>query len=125
MPKLKHLDIENTVCRMFNIDNNRLYERTRKHEVCYPRQVVMYFCLTIGGMTTTKTASFYGLKHCSAVHAKKVIENYKDVDRYENERIMTIYRMLQDKKETPDIVLQEVDLLKMTLNYTNSTLKTS
>ena len=72
--------IEEVVCKVRGIDPEDLHRRTRRREICETRQIVMYFAV-LDKHTQAFTSRYFGLEHCSAIHARKNVERLVSVDK--------------------------------------------
>ena len=80
--------IMNTVAKYFNIRPEEFKTQKRSREISYPRQIAMYLCRDIAGMSLPKIGEdFGGRDHTTVIHAcdkiKEEIEN--------NPELATIY----------------------------------
>lgn len=73
--------ISNIVEEYFNINREKLREKTREREVVHPRQVVMYFSRKYTNKSLAAIGwEFGGKDHATVSHACKTVEN--EIDRY-------------------------------------------
>ena len=102
MNKLTNLSIiHEAVCDMYGLEKERLFERTRKHEILIPRQWFHYLCRKLAPLTScVKIGNYYSdvtgnpFKHCSILHSTKTIsgyvENYREYKSIETDLIYDI-----------------------------------
>lgn len=69
------------VCRFYNVDFEKLKEKTRKSEIVLPRQICAYLLKFNAKMTLEKIGFIFNQDHSNISHACKVIENYLDTDK--------------------------------------------
>jgi len=79
-------EIQQIVCtgeRIPLLPTNPLQTKTRKREIVFARQAVMYFLRLVHGrrMSWAKIGSFYSKDHATAMHARDAIQNLIDTDK--------------------------------------------
>ena len=114
---LEVIYIENTVCRIFGVDREMLYYKSRKREIVDARRVVFYFIRETLYYSYEKIANIYDMKHCNILfHCNRLIE-LMESDRILRHRFNEVKeRILTD----PFMVIQRVDLLTLSENHTKT-----
>ncbi len=86
------------VCQNFNITQAQLFERTRKKNIAFPRQIAMYLTnLLIPHMSLKEIAKYYKRKdHTTVIHARKTIQDQFTND---NDFRITIERLIKEIKK--------------------------
>lgn len=80
--------IVNAVAENYNVSVNLMMGRSRPEHVAFPRQVAMYLCRTILGVTFTQVGEWFGGRdHGTVLHACKRIENLTGSQRQEVMRL--------------------------------------
>lgn len=78
---IKFENIQQLVCIGEGIDPNTLQTTTRKREVVFARQLVMYFLRKHTNNTLLLASSYYNKDHATCLHSVKVINNLIDTDK--------------------------------------------
>ena len=74
--------IVEVICKGEGITPSEVIEDSRKTEVVYPRQLIMYFARELNLGSETRIGSLLGGRdHATVNHACKVIRNYIDTDK--------------------------------------------
>lgn len=80
--------IVNAVAANYNLSVNLLMGRSRPEHVAFPRQVAMYLCRTILGVTFNQVGEWFGGRdHGTVLHACKRIEGLTGSQRQEVMRL--------------------------------------
>jgi chromosomal replication initiator protein len=71
------------VCQTYNITQNQIFDKTRKKNISFPRQIAMYLSnLLIPQLSLKEIANYYKRKdHTTVLHARKTIESQFKIDR--------------------------------------------
>lgn len=71
------------VCEIYNITSNQIFDKTRKKNIVFPRQIAMYLTnLLIPQLSLKEIANYYRRKdHTTVLHAKRTIEDQFKQDR--------------------------------------------
>jgi chromosomal replication initiator protein len=71
------------VCAFYNISSNQIFNRTRKKNISFPRQIAMYLSnLLIPQLSLKEIAHYYKKKdHTTVLHAIKTIDNQFKSDK--------------------------------------------
>jgi chromosomal replication initiation ATPase DnaA len=85
--------IETVVCEYFEVEFENLVNHSRKVEVCYPRQVIMFFLDENTKMGHTAIGRVFNRNHGTVWKAKKSIQNRIDTDEFTRRDI----RLLNEK----------------------------
>jgi chromosomal replication initiator protein len=75
--------ITSRVCDEFNLATSQIFDKTRKKNIAFPRQIAMYLSnLLIPQLSLKEIAQYYKRKdHTTVLHAKKTIEEQFKSDR--------------------------------------------
>ena len=86
------------VCQTYNITKIQIFDKTRKKNISFPRQIAMYLSnLLIPQLSLKEIANYYKRKdHTTVLHAKKTIETQFKVDR---ELRIQIEKIIKDIKK--------------------------
>ena len=84
--KIKEVNLETImqkVCDAYNISSAQIFDKTRKKNIVFPRQIAMYLSnLLITQLSLKEIAEYYKRKdHTTVLHAKKTIEKQFKEDR--------------------------------------------
>ena len=84
--KIKEVNLETImqkVCYAYNISPAQIFDKTRKKNIVFPRQIAMYLSnLLITQLSLKEIAEYYQRKdHTTVLHAKKTIEKQFKEDR--------------------------------------------
>lgn len=86
------------VCEAYNITQGQIFDKTRKKNIAFPRQIAMYLSnLLIPQLSLKDIAQYYKRKdHTTVLHAKKTIE-----EQFKNERDLRIQieRLIKEIKK--------------------------
>lgn len=71
------------VCESYNITSTQIFDKTRKKNIAFPRQIAMYLSnLLIPQLSLKEIAQYYKRKdHTTVLHAKKTIEAQFKIDK--------------------------------------------
>jgi len=81
---IKLLDItaiEQVVCNELKVDTCFLLSKSRKREILYPRQLVMYYLSCSFDYSYMFIGQRYGFDHATCMHAKRLVETLMSVDK--------------------------------------------
>lgn len=88
--------IQKVVAESFGVRPADLKSKRRTKNVVLPRQVAMYLCRTLAGLSLPETGHLFGGKdHSTVIHACKVIEEKKEKDPDLKERIELLIKHLR------------------------------
>jgi chromosomal replication initiation ATPase DnaA len=79
--------VEQVVCAALGVEPAQLSIKTRRRDVCFPRQVVFYFamryrhCLRMAERKPDCISGRYGRNHATAYHAVNLMEDLMFYDR--------------------------------------------
>ncbi|MDP8203094.1 MAG: chromosomal replication initiator protein DnaA [Candidatus Tenebribacter mawsonii] len=98
--KIKEVNLETImqkVCDAYNINPSQIFDKTRKKNIVFPRQIAMYLSnLLITQLSLKEIAQYYQRKdHTTVLHAKKTIEKQFKADR---ELRIQIEKLIKDIK---------------------------
>jgi chromosomal replication initiator protein len=84
--KIKEVNLETItekVCDAYNITTTQIFDKTRKKNIAFPRQVAMYLSnLLITQLSLKEIAQYYKRKdHTTVLHAKKTVEEKFKLDK--------------------------------------------
>jgi len=79
--KIQEVNLETImqkVCEAYNLNPNQIFDKTRKKNIAFPRQIAMYLSnLLIPQLSLKDIAQYYKRKdHTTVLHAKKTIEEH-------------------------------------------------
>lgn len=84
-------DVIEVVEKYFNIPFAMMQHRTRRREVCYARQVCMYFlCKKTHNSLKSIGEMFGGRDHTSVIHARELIKDLIDTNEQTKKDIDTL-----------------------------------
>ena len=88
--KIQEVNLDNImkkVCEVYNITSTEIFDKTRKKNISFPRQIAMYLSnLLIPQLSLKEIALYYKRKdHTTVLHAKKTIE-----EQFKNDRDLRI-----------------------------------
>ena len=112
--------IISTVCEYYNISEEVLKSGTRKRPYAYARQICMYFLMVHENYGTTEAGSVFNLDHSTASHARKVVFRCLSANQEEASDFYIIESVLRNYKPTEALIPTSVDLVKQSIDYTNS-----
>jgi hypothetical protein len=70
------------VSKYYNIDSELLKTKTRKREICFPRQAAMYLIKENTNLSLTHIGGlFNGKDHATVLHAKRTVANLMQSDK--------------------------------------------
>lgn len=73
--------IQQIICTDEILRTELLQMKTRKHEIVFARQAIMYFLRKYTKESWDKIGGHYSQNHATAMHAYKTISNYIDTDK--------------------------------------------
>lgn len=88
--------IEFVICYGESLTPELVKEKTRKGNVMFARQLIMYFCKEKEEGTLQQIGDHFGLDHATVLHAIKTIKNYIETDKIKRIKI-EYYTKLIDK----------------------------
>lgn len=99
--------VSRIIFEVFGINHITLLKKTRKPEICFPRQVHMSLTV-LSGLSLAKSGGVFGKDHATALHAKKVVFDTLDT-KYPRESYVKANRCFEKFKEFyPNISLSRV-----------------
>ncbi len=88
--------IQKVVADAFGIRPTDLKSKRRTKNIVLPRQIAMYLCRMLAGLSLPETGNVFGGKdHSTVIHACKVIEEKKEKDADLKERIEQLVKRLK------------------------------
>ena len=85
---------------------------TRKLEILYPRQLIMYFAKEFKALSSDRLiGEQFGRDHATVISSHKAIQNYIDTDKVKREEIKKYTENLTGRKE----IITQVEALKKIL----------
>lgn len=102
-----------TVCDHFNITEEQLKQKTRKHHITTPRQIAMYLGKSLYDFSYYKCSSMFGLDHSTAIHAYKTTKDRMETNTNFKKTVMYIQNKVESLSSMPDVVVKDVDLLRI------------
>jgi len=73
--------IQSIVCKGEKLFSSSLQTKSRKREIVFARQLVMFFLKQYTKESLGKIGEYYGQSHCNTLHAIKAINNLYDSDK--------------------------------------------
>ena len=69
-------------CKYYNVEEDLMKKKTRKREICFPRQVAMYLIKNTTNLSLKSIGElFSGKDHATVLHAYRTINNLMDSDK--------------------------------------------
>lgn len=97
------------VCEGESVKLIDIKRKTRKLEILYPRQLIMYFAKEYKALPTYKSIGEpFGKDHATVIAAHKVIQNYIDTDKTKREQI----NKYRDKLDGTEVIIKKTEILK-------------
>lgn len=88
-------DVIETVCNFYNIDSDKIYEKTRKRKIVKPRQIIMYLLREDYGFAYPAIGDKIGGRdHTTVIHSYKKIKEQLETDSDLNQDIHQIRALL-------------------------------
>ena len=88
--------ITDTVCRHFKTNMEEIIKPSRMRDVVMVRQIIMYFCDMMTGLSSAKIASFFNKDRCTAIQAAKVVKRQAEVDIEFRKMLVEIKRKIDE-----------------------------
>ena len=91
--------IQDVVSKYFNLDKKDLISSKKSNDIAHPRQIAMYLCRTIAGMSFPKIGAEFGNRdHTTVMHAVTKIE--KEIKEKTNTKLIveSVKNIIQDEK---------------------------
>lgn len=114
--------IVKAVCSYYDITSEKLFKPRRTSDIILKRQIFIYIALTETGCTLRELIEFIkfnhklSVNHATLIYTRNKIKTEKEIYYSIYEDIENIKSRIQDNKLIP----HNVDLLQLTINYTNS-----
>jgi len=102
----------NVICKGEGITFNELLSESRKQELVYTRQLIMFFSFLMDVGTYEKIGDKFGKDHATVMHAVKVINNYIDTDKIKKETIESYSEQLGLVRRAYDLTNEMEALIK-------------
>jgi chromosomal replication initiator protein len=67
-----------SVCEYFNLTLKQITRKTRKREICVPRQIVCYFARDKTALPLNEIGFNLNIDHSTVLHAARLIKDFKD-----------------------------------------------
>jgi hypothetical protein len=88
------------VCRYYIVDIEEIKSKTRKREVCFPRQVAMYLIKANTNYSLAHIGKiFNGKDHATVLHASRTVRNLMDCDKKVNLDVKKINKLITIKSK--------------------------
>tara|TARA_R110002020_G_scaffold2532_3_gene12142 strand:- start:3500 stop:4108 length:609 start_codon:yes stop_codon:yes gene_type:complete len=94
-PVLDKQSVIDVICDYFHVSLDILSSKTRKREICEPRQITMYLLRKHTSLTCKSIASIFSKDHATVIHGCKSISNLIQVDRELKKNIGKIEDILE------------------------------
>ncbi|MDR2982401.1 MAG: chromosomal replication initiator protein DnaA [Puniceicoccales bacterium] len=92
--------IQKKVAEYYRISGNDMTSKRRTSNIAFPRQVAMYLCTQLTGMSLVSIGdAFGGRDHGTVIHARKTVEGQMEVDQ--NVRRAVDYLSVQISSQRP------------------------
>ena len=91
--------IQEVVAKYFNIDKKDLISTKKSNDIAHPRQIAMYLCRTVAGMSLPKIGAEFGNRdHTTVMHAVNKIE--KEIKEKSNTKLIveSVKNIIQEDK---------------------------
>lgn len=91
--------IQEVVSKYFNIDKKDLISTKKSNDIAHPRQIAMYLCRTVAGMSFPKIGAEFGNRdHTTVMHAVNKIE--KEIKEKTNTKLIveSVKNIIQEDK---------------------------
>jgi chromosomal replication initiation ATPase DnaA len=88
-------EIQQIICKGEGITPSLLQDKTRKREIVFTRQTVIYFLHRYTRESLLKIGKHYGKDHATALHSIKVIKNLIETDRIIRTKIANYERIIK------------------------------
>jgi len=72
--RIAPMDIVDAACAAEHIPPSRIFTRSRKSSVARARQIAMYLCRRVCGMSFPRVGMFFERHHATVVHACTTVE---------------------------------------------------
>lgn len=113
--------IQQIVCLGQWLPTETLQSKTRKREVVFARQLIMYFLVEHTKESWAQIAAHYGKDHATAMHAYKTINNLIDTDRKIKAKIILYNFQIEalvnfENNIVADKICEIKELLKMQID---------
>ena len=88
------------VCRYYSVDDDELKSKTRRREVCFPRQIAMYLIKLNTNYSLSQIGQiFNGKDHATVLHASRTVKNLMDCDKQVKSDIKKISKLITIKSK--------------------------
>ena len=91
--------IQEVVSKYFNLDKKDLISTKKSNDIAHPRQIAMYLCRTVAGMSFPKIGAEFGNRdHTTVMHAVNKIE--KEIKQNTNTKLIveSVKNIIQEDK---------------------------
>ncbi len=89
-------DIQQMVCKFFNLPYDTLLEKTRKREIVQARQITMYLAKKFTRNSLKSIGDhFMGKDHTTVIHSCQTVENMLDTDQSYREKFLELQQKVQ------------------------------
>lgn len=78
----KPQNIIDHLCEHYNVSKEQLLSKSRDRQLVFIRHLAIYLILTKTRLTFKATGEIFGRDHTTAIHAKKMIQNYLDTNSF-------------------------------------------
>ena len=95
--------ISDIICEGEKLKMEQLQEDTRKEEIVFARQLIMFFAKKMKIGSLSYIGAKFGKDHATVLHSIKTINNYIDTDRLKRERIISYAQKIGPTKEIFDL----------------------
>lgn len=127
MANVKMVAIGEVIGKYFNMDSKTINSKTRKREICKPRQYCHHFAYEYKAASLSKIGYYFGHKdHSTVLHSYNIISRDASLDKMEAATYESINKLIKARFKTdlsPNNKISELDMVKAvkrSLNDVNS-----
>jgi len=111
--------IATVICNDYHIEFTNLQSTSRKEELVYARQLIMFLSVKLQLGTLTEIGSYFNRDHATVIHAVKCIDNYKFADIIKKKTILNYEKKFESIKiinQKLGVFDREIELIKHEIN---------
>ena len=96
------------VCKYYNIEPDEMKSKTRKREICFPRQVAMYLLKKHTNLSLASIGEYFnGKDHATVLHACRTVKNLMDCDKNVKDEVNRLNKTIRIKANE---IKRQIDL---------------
>jgi len=99
--------IQQIVCYGETLLPNQVKEKTRKREVVFCRQLIMYFMKQYTKDSLASIGGHFGKDHATVLHACKTINNLIDTDKIVKDKVNTYSKKIKHREEFENNIISD------------------